>query len=155
MTDQFFFSFDVRVACGSPCGDNNCLGLVLLAGCLDGEQSCRFVLDYGNDIFISKARSEFFCLFLHAEHEIRPHDSFRKAGEVFHFSCCCQLTADLGSRDDKRSQVGPGCINGSCVSGAAGSNDNDVFAHDFPVVLPCIIEPVRVLTSQKTAIAYP
>lgn len=71
--------------------------------------------------------AKFFCLFLHVSHQLRAGDSFRETWEVFYFSGGGKLAAGLCAGEDERGEICAGCIDGGCVSGRAGSYDNDVF----------------------------
>src|SRR5690242_12398339 len=69
----------------------------------------------------------------HVLDQLRAHDSVRKSGEIFDKSGHRKLAPRLMPFDDQRLQVGARGIKRSRVSGASGSNNDNVasFAHGF------------------------
>ena len=130
VANQPFLSRYSQIAGGCSRSHNDTPGFVILAAGLHGEQSGGFIPDDALDVLICKPGAELFRLLLHQEHQVRPHHAVRKAGEVFHFRRGGQLSADLGTRDQKRREIGAGGVNGRRVTSAAGTDDNDLFAHN-------------------------
>ena len=73
-----------------------------------------------------------FSLFAHVLDQLRSHDSFGKAGKIFHERREGELAPGFVTFDDKRLQIGASRVQRGGVSGAAGAQDDDVagFAHD-------------------------
>ena len=77
--------------------------------------------------------AEALSLLAHVLDQLRPHDSFREAWEVFDQRGKGKLAAGFVSLDHKRLQVGARRVERGCVSGAAGTDDDDFagFAHEL------------------------
>ena len=76
-------------------------------------------------------RAKALRLLAHVLDQLRPHDSFRKAGEILHQCSHRKLPARLVAFDDQRFQVGARSVESGGVSGAPGADDDNIasFAH--------------------------
>ena len=87
----------------------------------------------GGDVLVADVGAEALGLLLHLGHELRAHDALDEAGVVLHLGGVHQGTA--GSHrtgQDDRIELGAGRIDGSCVAGGTGADDDDVVNHDSP-----------------------
>lgn len=73
---------------------------------------------------ILKARAKALGLGMHPHDQVRPVDSFRKTGEIFHRSRGCELPAGLATFENQWGEIGPRCINGGGQSSTSGPDDN-------------------------------
>ena len=69
-------------------------------------------------------------LSLHQVHQVGPQNSVREAGKIFDMGCGHQLTAgnpsSLETGDQKRLEIGPGCVDRCGVPGRPGADDHKV-----------------------------
>ena len=56
----------------------------------------------------------------------RPHDAFGKPGKIFHQRGERELAAGLVALNHQRLQIGASCVERGSMTGAAGTNDDDV-----------------------------
>ena len=77
---------------------------------------------------VGKARAEFLGLLVHVHDQLRPVDSFGKAGKIFHQRGRGKLTARLAAFEHQRTQVRARGINRRGQPGATAP-DNDHFLH--------------------------
>ncbi len=80
--------------------------------------------------------AETLRLLAHVLDQLRSHDSFGEAGKVFHQRGERKLAAGLVALDHERFQIGARRVKRGGVSGAAGTDDDDVagFAHGLLAV---------------------
>src|SRR5579864_4990147 len=76
-------------------------------------------------------------LFAHVFDQLRALNPFRKAGEILHHRGDRELSPGLVSLDHERFQVCASGVKSSRVSGAAGTDDNDVADVHIPSSLDC------------------
>ena len=75
----------------------------------------------------SKSCPELLRLLVHPHNELRPVNSVRKSGEIFHRSRRGQLAARLSPFQNKGREVGTGGINRAGQACASRANDDDIF----------------------------
>src|SRR6185437_12902845 len=78
------------------------------------------------DFAIDVSGAETLRLLLHVLDQIRAVDAFRKAGKVFHFRGERKLAANLQAFNDNGFQTGSRGVDSGGVSGATGTDDDDV-----------------------------
>ena len=70
--------------------------------------------------------AEILRLLLHVLHQVGTVDAFGKAREILHQGGERELAAGFVAADHQRLQIGAGGVDGGRVSGAAGTDDDDV-----------------------------
>ena len=131
MPGEALLPVDAQVPVLRAGGDDDRTGLVDV---VRGGDALDVALQLeGGDVLIADVGAEAFGLLLHLGHELRTHDAFDEAGVVLHLGRIHQGTA--GSHrtgQDDRIELGAGRIDGSCVAGGTGADDDDVVNHDSP-----------------------
>ena len=134
MADELLLVGQAEPTGGSTAGDDERLSVHLLLAEMEQERTLAEVRtgEVGHAVF----GAETFRLLAHVLDQLRPHNSLGKAGKVLHQRCERELAAGLVALDHKRFQIGARRIKGGSVSGAAGTDDDDVasFAHDLLAV---------------------
>ena len=134
MADQLLLVGQAQPAGGSSAGDDERLRVHLMHAEMKQERTLAEVR--AGEMRHAVFRAEAFRLLAHVLDQLRSHDSFGEAGKIFHQRGERKLAAGLVAFDHKRLQIGAGGVKRGSVSGAAGTDDDDVasFAHDWLAV---------------------
>ena len=124
MTDQLVFVFQPQPARRSARSDDQGPGLDPVAFHVDAE-GVRGQLGVDHRA-VQVFGAEILRLFLHVFHQIRTHNSFRKAGEIFHQCRQRKLSASLMAAYYQRLQIGARGIYGRCISRAARADNHHI-----------------------------
>jgi hypothetical protein len=132
VADQLLFVGQTEPARGGTGGDDERAGFVPVA--ID-EQTEGMLAEFGfDDGAVEVFGAEAFGLFLHILDEFGSIDAFGEAGKILDKSGERKLSAGLVAHDDEGLQVGARGVDGGSVSGATGTDDDDV-SHEFKYML--------------------
>ena len=126
-SDESLFGFQPQILGGSASRDNQRVTSVLAH---IADQPDRFFRQFGcMDMVEHNAGIETFSVFQHTLHQFGTGNARRVSRPVFHVGSRHQLTALCKSGHKKRFQVGPRRINGSGVTGRAGTQNQNIGMH--------------------------
>ena len=131
VADEFLFVGQTQPAGRSAASDNECLRVNLVLSEMQQKRTLAEV-DAG-EMSYAIFRAKALGLLAHVLNELRSHDSFWKAGKIFHERSERELAARFVPFNHQRFQIGPRRIQRGGMSGAAGADDDDVagFTHDW------------------------
>ena len=124
-SEHLLFAGDAEKAGGRSCRNDDRLGLVSFVCRLEDFDITGKI--HAFNPVTCKSGTETFCLAADLVHECVAVHPFREAREIFDLGGRRQLPAGLGALQDEWVQVGACSVDGGGESGAAGSEDDDVF----------------------------
>jgi hypothetical protein len=108
-------------------GDDHGVGTVFGAARGLEKDAPVLLLRDALDAVVFDAGTELLGLLLHPHHQVRAHDTLGETGEILDLRRRRELPTGLFTGNDERPQVGAGRVNRGGPTGAAGSDDDDIF----------------------------